>query len=74
MDSSRLGIYNGDKFVFSEGSFSWWNNIKMIWRYGLFSLRNMGKALTQMLKEFVHIYDLQDEGKAYKYEINLLFI
>ncbi|XP_066933651.1 prenylcysteine oxidase 1-like isoform X2 [Clytia hemisphaerica] len=72
MSNERLGIYNGKEFVFVETSTSWWNGIKMIWRYGFFSLKNMSDALSKMLTDFVSVYQIQDEGKAFKTVPDLL--
>lgn len=62
----RLGIFDGEKFVFSEGSYSWLNEIKMVWRYGLLSLWRLNNTLRNLLRDFQNIYTLQDEGNAYK--------
>ena len=66
-DDAKLGIYNGKEFVFLESSWKWLNMAKLIWRYGPISLRNMDNALTRMLKDFVKIYDFQENEQAFKY-------
>lgn len=42
------------------------NYIKLIWRYGLFDLYAMDKFITNMLKNFSNIYQLQKNQEAFQ--------
>ncbi|KAH8819519.1 Prenylcysteine lyase-domain-containing protein [Xylogone sp. PMI_703] len=50
-----LGVWNGEKFVFTQedSDWQWWDNAKMIWKYGLAPIRTirlMRKTVGQFLK------------------------
>lgn len=66
MDSSTLGIWNGNGFVFTESKYGFLTVMKMLWRYGPLSLWNLQSSLDAMLKDFVKVYDIQDGGNAYE--------
>ena len=66
MDSSTLGIWDGNGFVFTESEYRFITAMKMLWRYGPLSLWNLQSSLDAMLKDFVKVYDIQDDGNAYE--------
>lgn len=39
--TSALGVWDGQNLVFlqSDGSYSWWNTVKILWKYGLSPIR-----------------------------------
>ncbi|XP_053320078.1 prenylcysteine oxidase 1-like [Spea bombifrons] len=53
------GIYNGEEFVFQESSWFIINFVKMLWYYGLNSLR-MYTWVEDMLDKFARIYSYQN--------------
>lgn len=64
--SSIFGIYDGKNFVFTEGENGILTKVKMIWRYGFFSLYYMSQSLGKMLQLFVNVYKIQDEVKSFR--------
>ncbi|XP_042328017.1 prenylcysteine oxidase 1 [Sceloporus undulatus] len=59
-----LGIYNGDEFVFEESSSNIWNFLKLLWYYGLNSLR-MYLWVEKILDKFMRIYRYQSHDYAF---------
>ncbi|TFK57561.1 FAD/NAD(P)-binding domain-containing protein [Heliocybe sulcata] len=60
-DDDETGIWDGEKFVLTLGggkSFwsSWWDNLKVLWRYGYSSPTNSQKLVQSMLDRFVTLY------------------
>lgn len=53
-----LGIWNGDKFVYTqkEGGWAWWDITKLIWKYGMAPIRtqNLMKAT---VGKFLKLYE-----------------
>lgn len=68
---SLIAIYNGTGFDFMGSKYKILNYIKLLWRYG-FDLITIDKWITNMLKSFSNIYDLQDKGNAYENVEDLL--
>ncbi|XP_054853594.1 prenylcysteine oxidase 1 isoform X2 [Eublepharis macularius] len=66
-----MGIYNGDEFVFEESSWYIWNFIKLLWRYGLNSLR-MYMWVEEILDKFMRIYRYQAHDYAFSSSEGLL--
>ena len=52
-----LGIWNGERLVFiqSDGSYSWWNTVKILWKYGLSPIRTQNLMKTT-IKKFLLMY------------------
>ncbi|KAI9746917.1 MAG: hypothetical protein M4579_007561, partial [Chaenotheca gracillima] len=59
-DSStdRLGVWNGDSFVFTQddSSSSWWNTVKILWKYGMAPIRTRNLRKSTVGK-FVQMYE-----------------
>lgn len=49
--SSMLGIYNGENFVFEENKWHFLTIAKLLWRYG-FSIFHLFKDVKSMLDDF----------------------
>lgn len=62
--SSKLGIYDGQHFVFRESDWHLITMIHFLWRYG-FSLYGLKKQVKSMLDDFSKIYAAQDQGLAF---------
>ena len=67
MDNETLSIYDGKEFVYKESKYKYISKCKLLWRYGFRSLWNLDQSLSKMIKDFVNIYDLQDDGESYRY-------
>jgi prenylcysteine oxidase/farnesylcysteine lyase len=57
---TKLGIWNGESFLFEETGNQYWDSAKMIWRYGLAPLR-FPPHLQSVLDKFLTIYDKDDD-------------
>lgn len=57
---TKLGIWNGESFLFEETGNQYWDSAKMIWRYGLAPLR-FPSHLQSVLDKFLTIYDKDDD-------------
>ncbi|KAL3426228.1 prenylcysteine oxidase [Phlyctema vagabunda] len=57
-DSELLGIWDGDKFVFTqqEGGWEWWNTAKILWKYGLAPIRTQ-RLMKTTVGKFLKLYD-----------------
>ncbi|KZT23798.1 FAD/NAD(P)-binding domain-containing protein [Neolentinus lepideus HHB14362 ss-1] len=60
-DDDETGIWDGEKFVLTLGGgktfwSSWWDNLKLLWRYGYSSPTNTQKLVLSMLTRFVTLY------------------
>ncbi len=53
-----LGVWNGDRFVFvqSQASYSWWNIVKLFWKYGMNPYRTQ-KLMKNTTGQFLKMYD-----------------
>ncbi|KAI9731446.1 MAG: hypothetical protein M1818_007836 [Claussenomyces sp. TS43310] len=67
-----LGIWNGEKFVFTqeEGGWAWWDITKLIWKYGLAPIRTqnlmkstVGKYLKMYEAPFFPFRSLSDRAQ-----------
>ena len=58
IDSEFLGIWNGESFVFmqQESGGSWWNTVKILWRYGLAPLRTQ-RLVKSASTKFFKLYE-----------------
>ncbi|KAI9797834.1 MAG: hypothetical protein M1835_006356 [Candelina submexicana] len=56
--SDQLGVWNGEKFVFtqSEGGYQWWNIAKLLWKYGWAPLRTQN-LMKQTVDTFLKMYE-----------------
>ena len=69
--TTSMAIYNGQHFVLHLGFYSFINNLKVLWRYGI-SVFKMSRYVGKQLKQFKTIYQLQASGKSYKTVPDLL--
>lgn len=60
-----FGIFNGRNLILQTGFSSFFNSLKLFWRYG-FSLFRLSHTVNSTLKDFCKIYKLQDDGKTFK--------
>jgi len=53
-----LGIWNGEEFVFtrSDASYSWWNNVNLLWKYGMSPIRTQ-RLMKDTVNRFLSMYD-----------------
>ncbi|XP_064118017.1 prenylcysteine oxidase 1-like [Macrobrachium nipponense] len=63
--SSRMGLFNGEEYVFKDSDWSFVTIMKLLWRYGLDAYR-LEELTESMLGSFGKIYRLQEEGHAYE--------
>ena len=56
--TKALGIWNGEEFVFiqSDASYSWWNNAKLLWKYGMSPIRTQ-RLMKDTVNRFLAMYD-----------------
>nr|XP_027209039.1 prenylcysteine oxidase 1-like [Penaeus vannamei] len=61
---SRMGIFDGDEYVFQASNFGFADTVKLFWRYG-WDVHSFHKSTKDLLKKFNRIYDLQGQGQAF---------
>ncbi|KAE8747686.1 hypothetical protein FOCC_FOCC005665 [Frankliniella occidentalis] len=61
---SRMGLWDGGKFVFEESSWEPITYLKMLWRYG-YGIFKLKSYIDDMLTKFESIYLLQNKGEAF---------
>ncbi|NWW24066.1 PCYOX oxidase, partial [Falcunculus frontatus] len=71
IQGSLKGIYNGEEFVFEESSWSFINFLKLLWHYGLNSLR-VSMWVEDILDKFMRIYRYQMHDYAFSSNERLL--
>ncbi len=55
--SEMLGIWNGDKFVYTQrGDGSWFDLAKMFWKYGLAPIRTQ-RLMRSTVNKFLKLYE-----------------
>ena len=56
--TNSLGIWNGKEFVFiqSDASYEWWNNVKMLWKYGMSPIRTQ-RLRKETVNKFLKMYE-----------------
>ncbi|KAG5308441.1 PCYXL protein, partial [Acromyrmex insinuator] len=59
-----FGIWNGDEFIFIASDWSIVSLMKLFHRYG-FQLYTLKSLISNMIEDFVKIYDLQDAGQSF---------
>ncbi|XP_011154747.2 prenylcysteine oxidase 1 isoform X1 [Harpegnathos saltator] len=65
-DTKHLfGIWNGDKFVFKESSYSAITLLRILYRYS-FQVFKLKRDTNDMVDNFAKIYKLQDAGKSFE--------
>ena len=54
---TALGIWNGERLVFlqSDGSYSWWNTVKILWKYGMSPIRTQ-TLMKSTVNKFLLMY------------------
>ncbi|XP_032806540.1 prenylcysteine oxidase 1 [Petromyzon marinus] len=67
----KLGIFNGEQFVFEESSWTVMDAVHLLWRYGLSYLR-MQMWVEEILDKFLRIYKYQSHGFAFSTNEDLL--
>ena len=60
-DEESLGIYDGERFVFTQNSAKgrlqyWWNTVKILWKYGI-SLYKTIQMMKSTVSSFLMLYD-----------------
>ncbi|CAJ0831263.1 14971_t:CDS:2, partial [Entrophospora sp. SA101] len=55
---ARFGIWTGEKFIFEESSHSYWNLIKIIWKYGIAPFK-VKSLVRETIKAFLGIYEFE---------------
>ncbi|KAG5347544.1 PCYXL protein, partial [Acromyrmex charruanus] len=66
-----FGIWNGDEFIFIASDWSIISLMKLFYRYG-FQLYTLKSLVSNMIEDFVKIYDLQDAGQSFANVTTLL--
>jgi prenylcysteine oxidase/farnesylcysteine lyase len=53
-----LGIWNGEEFVYvqKDGGWAWWDNIKLLWKYGLAPIRTQ-RLVSSVVGKFLKLYE-----------------
>ncbi|OBT59397.1 hypothetical protein VE04_00509 [Pseudogymnoascus sp. 24MN13] len=56
-EHETIGIWNGEKFVLlqTSGGWEWWNNAKMLWKYGMSPIR-ANKLMQATVGKFLKLY------------------
>ena len=56
--TKALGVWDGERFVFiqSDGSYSWWNTAKLLWKYGMSPIRTQ-RLMKDTVKTFLRMYE-----------------
>lgn len=57
-NSEVLGIWNGEKFVFTQeaGGYEWWKTVKILWKYGLAPIRTQ-RLMQSTIGPFRKLYE-----------------
>lgn len=57
-DGGLLGIWDGDKFVYTQDdrSYGWWNLVKLFWKYGTAPYR-ANKLMQATISRFLSLYE-----------------
>jgi Prenylcysteine lyase len=58
----RLGIWNGDEFVFETSDYTPLTMLRGLWRYGLASVTVQG-LVSEVLERFLQVYDLLEKER-----------
>ncbi|KAF8525199.1 Prenylcysteine lyase-domain-containing protein [Hysterangium stoloniferum] len=57
-EDGELGIWDGATFRFRKnGQFSWWDVIRLLWRYGFNSPRRAQALVTNLIDQYLTLYD-----------------
>ncbi|KAK0506014.1 Prenylcysteine lyase-domain-containing protein [Armillaria luteobubalina] len=54
-DDARMGVWDGEQLLVSVGG-SWWDTLKLIWKYGVLSPKRTEHVVEQMVKQFLKFY------------------
>lgn len=69
--TAKLGVWNGERLVYTESNWKWWNYAKMLWSYGYSPIKvgsagpcnvhslttQTSKIVTKVVDTFLQIYD-----------------
>lgn len=55
-EEEMLGIWNGDSFVYTQKGSSWWNIVKLFWKYGLAPYRTQ-QLMQSTVGNFRKLYE-----------------
>lgn len=57
-ESETLGIWNGEKFVFTQksGGWAWWDTTKLLWKYGMSPIRTRD-LMKATVGKFLQLYE-----------------
>ncbi|GJJ09491.1 hypothetical protein Clacol_003714 [Clathrus columnatus] len=60
-ENGEMGIWDGKSFRFRitqrNGSYSWWDMLRMLFRYGLTTSKNAQALVDQAMNSFLNVYD-----------------
>lgn len=59
-----FGIFDGTDFIFKESPWQIATLAKLFWKFGM-DLFRMNNLVKDFVKKFTHIYEIQDQGKAF---------
>ncbi|CAH1767296.1 13794_t:CDS:2, partial [Entrophospora sp. SA101] len=65
---ARFGIWTGEKFIFEESSHSYWNLIKIIWKYGIAPFKRLNIHSLQTLTGDYYFSEIKKINKNYIYD------
>ncbi|CAK4077503.1 unnamed protein product [Aphanomyces euteiches] len=68
----QMGIFNGEEILFETNANSWYTTLKLLWRYGPFSLNAFQRIVKHLVDQFNRIYDIQLKGHAFTDPVDLL--
>ncbi|KAF9458739.1 Prenylcysteine lyase-domain-containing protein [Collybia nuda] len=54
-EGGETGVWDGEKLILSIGD-GWWDTVKVLWRYGIFSPRRTQSIVDGMVKQFLKFY------------------
>lgn len=55
--ADELGIWDGEKFVLTQGSGGWWDMARLILRYGFWSPMKVQRLVNSMVDRFLGMYE-----------------
>lgn len=56
--TQTLGVWDGENFVFmqNDDGYEWWNNLKLLWKYGLSTIRTQ-RLVEDTMNKFLKMYE-----------------
>jgi len=61
---SKMGLYDGQQYVFKESDWNAVTVIRLLWRYGI-SLIRLDSEINSIIEKFSRIYDLQEKSYSF---------